>query len=723
MKKIIVLILLVPMINYGQFTYFTDFDALNVSPGEGQWDGTGWDGTSTNSCSVNSMKDNCYGTGSSQVVEMSNTVSLGVALGNVTAVSFDYKILEYSSVTATPETDFKELKVYYSTSGTVGTWSLIYTLNTHVSSIECATKSFSFTPSIGNTFLQFTVEHSGISNPDFSVYIDNLSIIETLCNGTVPSATVSTTNLSCITNTYDIDVVDLNNGSFVSTDVYVDGVLDVLGSQLLGKTVGSTHIVTLTPIGGSVDCNVEYSDITAICVTPCLGNPTPITSGYTESNIIAPGVGAGDDWVTEAESCGTASSGEFEDSDVKLYSYTTGAIEGESIYFTIEYDYTADESHSIGVWENCIADSLIDCVTSYYNFDNIAGVCLQGMLANTTYYIGVTNNYFSSESLNFDIIDFTVETSATVPDDECEFASIMNIDEFYVGSTRCSYTASVSSPGGCGAIENDSWIEFVAGETKVVIDYSVSNCSNGNGIQLSAFSGSCGSLSLISGSCINYVSNNSSGTWVFSGLTIGESYYIRADGYANDLCSYSYDPISGILPIGLSSFDAVALSNEYNRINWETSSEINTDFFEVEKSGDGLNYSTVSRHSAAGNSNQKLDYFTYDKATELLTYYRLKQYDLNGEYTYSNVIKLENKKISDGISIYPNPTSDGLVCIKSLNEMNRVEVLDNSGRIVSSEYLEGSNEIILNLDGLDKGGYFLQIVNDYSIILKKIIIK
>jgi len=711
------------MISHGQLAYTTNFDALNVSPGEGQWDDSGWNGTSTNSCSVNSMKDNCYGTGVSQVVEMANTVSLGVSLGNIITVSFDYKILEYSSVTATPVVDFKELKVYYSTSGTAGTWSLIYTLNSHVSSSDCATKSFSFTPSIGDTFLQFTVEHSDVSSPDFDVYFDELSVIETLCNGTEPSATISTTNLNCITNTYDIDVIGLNNGSFVSTDIYVDGILDVSGSQLLGKTVGSTHIVTLEPIGGGVDCNVDYSDITAVCVTPCSGNPTPITSGYTESNITTPGVGAVDDWLTEAESCGTASAGEFEDSDVKLYSYTTGATEGESIYFTIEYDYAADESHSIGVWENCIADSLIGCVTSYYNFDNIAGVCVQGMLANTTYYIGVSNNYFSSESLEFDIIDFTVETSATVPDDECEFASIMNIGESYDGSTRCSYTASVSSPSGCGSIQNDSWIEFVAGETEVVIDYSVSNCSNGNGVQLSAFSGTCGSLSLISGSCINYASNNSSGTWVFSGLTIGESYYIRADGYANDLCSYSYDPVSGILPIELSSFDAVALSNGYNRINWETSSESNTDFFEVEKSDDGLNYKTVSSHDAAGNSSQILDYFTYDKATDILTYYRLKQHDLNGEYTYSNVIKLENKKFSDGISIYPNPTSDGLVRVKSINEMSRIDVLDSSGRIVFSEHFEVSNETILNLYGLDKGGYFLQIVNDYSVILKKIIVK
>jgi hypothetical protein len=353
----------------------------------------------------------------------------------------------------------------------------------------------------------------------------------------------------------------------------------------------------------------------------------------------------------------------------------------------------------------------------------VAGICVQGLLANTTYYIGVTNNYFSTRALDFDIIDFTVETSTTVPDDECGSASVMNIDAPYEGSTRCSYTASASSPGGCGNIENDSWIEFVAGETEVIIDYAVNNCSNGNGVQLSAFSGSCGSLSLLAGSCLNYASNNSSGTWTFSGLTVGDSYFIRADGYANDLCSYSYDPVSGILPIEISSFEGQPISNGYNRITWETATEINTDYFEIEKSDDGLNYRTVTSHEAAGNSSQKIDYFTYDKASEQLTYYRLKQFDLNGYFTYSNVISIQNNNFTDGISVYPNPTTNGMIRVKSTKNINTINILDGSGRIVDTHYIEGANETIINLEKLNKGVYLLQIMNDNTTTLKKVIIK
>jgi hypothetical protein len=706
----------------GQLNYSTDFDVANASPGEGQWDNTGFNGVTTNACSGISMEDNCWGTGTSQIVEMSNGTSLGSSLGNLTTVTFDYKLLEYNSTTATPASAFNELVVYASSTGLAGSWVPIYSLNTHIESTNCATQTFTFTPSIGTLFLQFTVEHSGVSSPDFDVFIDNLSVIETLCAGTKPSATITTANLDCNTNTFDIDISGLDNGSFASTDIYIDGVLDIAGSELTGKTAGDLYTVTLDPLGGTAECNSVYNNITAACVTPCGGNPTVITDGYTESNITTPGSGGADDWLSEAESCGSASATEFEDSDVKLYSYTTGTNAGESFYFTIEYDQATDESHSIGVWENCINDSLTDCVTTYYNFDDISGVCVQGLLANTTYYIGVSNNYFNREDLDFDIIDFTVETSATVPDDECNSASIMEIDAPYDGSTRCSYTASASSPSGCGNIENDSWIEFVAGETEVVIDYAVKNCSAGNGVQLSAFSGTCGSLTLLAGSCLNYASNNSTGTWTFSGLTIGESYYIRADGYANDLCSYSYDPVSGILPVRVSYFDGQALSNGYNRIEWQTSSEINTDYFVLEKSRNGIDYDIFSKHLAAGNSSENIDYFTYDNNPFETTYYRLKQFDLDGTLTYTNDLVILNKEVKDELSVGPNPSYDGLINIRSSQVIKQINVLNSSGKLVKTINYDNQKTISLNLSEFNSNVYFLQIVKNNETILKKIVL-
>ena len=101
-------------------------------------------------------------------------------------------------------------------------------------------------------------------------------------------------------------------------------------------------------------------------------------------------------------------------------SIPTGSVAGEAVYFTIEYNYSADKSHSIGMWSDCVNDSLTGCQTSYYNFDDVAGVCATGLAANTTLlpleFLIITS---IEKTWYFDVIEFTVETSNSIPDDEC----------------------------------------------------------------------------------------------------------------------------------------------------------------------------------------------------------------------------------------------------------------------------------------------------------------
>jgi hypothetical protein len=134
-----------------------------------------------------------------------------------------------------------------------------------------------------------------------------------------------------------------------------------------------------------------------------------------------------------------------------------------------------------------------------------------------------------------------------LPSNECASAPLIDLSQPFVGSTSCAYTASAGSPSGCGNIENDSWITFIAGATSVEIDYTIGDCTDNDGIQLSVFSGTCGALSLVTGSCVNPTGENITGTWNFTGLTIGSTYYIRIDGYAGDLCDYYFEPVSGVV--------------------------------------------------------------------------------------------------------------------------------------------------------------------------------
>ncbi len=237
-----------------------------------------------------------------------------------------------------------------------------------------------------------------------------------------------------------------------------------------------------------------------------------IANGYSSGVITTPGNNGAQDWVSSADAtCGSASNSAFTTSDVYMFSYTTGSSAGGAFYFTINYNDAVDGEHAIGVWTGCSSGTLSSCRASTYRFDDVAGVCVQNLAANTTYYIGVGKQY-GPKYLKFSVSSFVVEGSLTLPSDECSTASVINLTRNFNGSTRCSYTASASSPSVCGMnIENDSWMRFIASSSSVEIDYEVSSCSMNYGVQLAVFSGSCSSSNLIAGSCVNYASNNSTG--------------------------------------------------------------------------------------------------------------------------------------------------------------------------------------------------------------------
>ena len=94
------------------------------------------------------------------------------------------------------------------------------------------------------------------------------------------------------------------------------------------------------------------------------------------------------------------------------------------------------------------------------------------------------------------------------------------------------------------------------------------------------------------------------------------------------------------LPIELVSFTGEAHS-EFNKLEWSTMTEVNNFYFLVEKTYDGSSYSEVATLSGAGNSKRQLYYTTYDyEVSSEICYYRLKQVDFDGVYTYSDLISI-----------------------------------------------------------------------------------
>ncbi|HKR07103.1 MAG TPA: T9SS type A sorting domain-containing protein [Bacteroidia bacterium] len=167
------------------------------------------------------------------------------------------------------------------------------------------------------------------------------------------------------------------------------------------------------------------------------------------------------------------------------------------------------------------------------------------------------------------------------------------------------------------------------------------------------------------------------------------------------------------LPIELISFTATAIDNKEVLCKWITATEINNDYFTVERSRDGNEFEEAGKVDGAGNSTSILNYSLTDyKPFSGISYYRLKQTDFNGDYSYSQVVVVKIFEDASDILIYPNP-SNGIFNIIKNNMDVPVELFmyDMEGRLVWKDRLtDGSMQI--DIRNFGKGVYNLQSAAD-----------
>lgn len=150
------------------------------------------------------------------------------------------------------------------------------------------------------------------------------------------------------------------------------------------------------------------------------------------------------------------------------------------------------------------------------------------------------------------------------------------------------------------------------------------------------------------------------------------------------------------LPIELLSFTA-----SYRQIsvvlNWTTASEINNDFFTVERSKDGKDFEESQIIDGAGNSTQVLNYsFCDEHPYSGISYYRLKQTDFDVHFSYSNVVFVNSKDEHLQILISPNPSNGNFTITSSAEIKNsRMEIINELGEKIYSDLF--SKQIHLNI--------------------------
>jgi hypothetical protein len=169
--------------------------------------------------------------------------------------------------------------------------------------------------------------------------------------------------------------------------------------------------------------------------------------------------------------------------------------------------------------------------------------------------------------------------------------------------------------------------------------------------------------------------------------------------------------IAGTLPVTFGSFDVKCVDNGA-MISWVTSSEQNTKNFEVQKSTDGVNWSTVGTVAAAGNSSSNRLYQFLDVKGGGTAQYRIKQIDFDGKFDYSTTRVSNCKSSKLNIVMYPVPANDKLNLIVTSDEVlvTDLRVIDVSGKVVYSvkaSLNKGITNILIPTQQLPGGQYVL----------------
>ncbi|MCB9033972.1 MAG: T9SS type A sorting domain-containing protein [Chitinophagales bacterium] len=175
------------------------------------------------------------------------------------------------------------------------------------------------------------------------------------------------------------------------------------------------------------------------------------------------------------------------------------------------------------------------------------------------------------------------------------------------------------------------------------------------------------------------------------------------------------------LPVQLTAFNATCNENSVE-LTWQTASEINNSHFEIERSTNAQDFESIATiPTQNGNANNIQNYQTVDEnPLSTITYYRLKQVDNNGNYTYSSIVKT-NCSTSNQIpivNIYPIPATNFItVDIKHLVGNKQLIIYNTEGKVMHQQSLNNDENVVQQIDisNYAKANYILRIDVDNTL--------
>ena len=520
-------------------------------------------------------------------------------------------------------------------------------------------------------------------------------------NGTTESLTVTTV----IGTTYLIRVIRFEAGG----NNTMSGNICVVSTPPPPANDECTGAIDL-PVG---QFSCTFGGITTVGATYS-GLPNPACGGGTGSQdvwykFVAP---AGGQAVIDTQA------GSITDSGMELYRSTDGTC-GTLTFVAcddntgtgnmsqiLQYGLTGGNTYYLRVWRKNGGEGTM-------------GVCIQNQYSDCDVSFPLCSGAsFNTNSFGPGAVDSNIGNCFTGGFDATEIQSIWLNFEIQT-SGHLSFRDHQPNPGG------DDY------------DFNLHRVNTCGGIS-NATSVSCNARSITGPGCTSGLSTanggatNSEGPGVGNPFNLdlpviaGERYYLIINNFSATGIGFdiSFAGTAGldwtILPLELTEFGGEKVKDQ-NLLHWATAREFNTSHFEIERSNDAMDFTKIGDLKCGNKKMENQIYQYWDKEPQTgINYYRLKQVDLDGTFTYTKTIAIDNQGIITNFELqkmYPNPaqnTINFVFAIPSSNSEIAIEIFDSNGKSVTAtteNYERGIQNFTQNLSSFSKGLYILRITN------------
>ncbi len=206
------------------------------------------------------------------------------------------------------------------------------------------------------------------------------------------------------------------------------------------------------------------------------------------------------------------------------------------------------------------------------------------------------------------------------------------------------------------------------------------------------------------------------GDLTFITTTLGTDFGVNyVEFQVDDFSEFWIRDTAILIPVELVSFNAINRERDVQLL-WQTATEQNSDYFEVQRSRNGVDFESITKVQAAGTSSTIQNYEHIDEQPfSGNSYYRLEQFDTDGSSTYSRTVAIYRKPLGVDFNVYPNPAKDEIfIDYKDglLGDL-QCQIYNTLGQEIykTSWTIPTNNQIMIPVSQLSDGVYFIHLRN------------